>query len=304
MTKMRSFFDKKIWKYRYLYLMILPGFISVFVFNYMPMYGIQIAFRNFSARAGIWNSPWVGLQHFQAFFNSPLALRAFTNTLILGIYTLLWSFPMPIILALLLNELRSNKFRRFMQTVTYFPHFISIVVVVGMMRELLSRNGIVNRVITSFGQEPVMFMLDPAWFRTIFIGSGIWQGVGFASIIYLAALSNADPTLYDVADIDGANRFQKVVHISWQAIKPTTIILLIFSLGGILGNDFQRILLMYHPGNFAVSDVIGTFVFRMGLEGGRFEFATAVGLFMSVISFVLLVIVNAISRKVSETSLW
>ncbi|NLB39558.1 MAG: sugar ABC transporter permease, partial [Clostridiales bacterium] len=273
-------------------------------FHYFPMYGILMAFKNFSPRLGIWNSKWVGLTHFQGFFNNPLSGRLMTNTLLLGIYSLLWSFPAPIILALLFNELRALRYKKLVQTVSYFPYFISVVVVCGMLREMTSREGLFNQITALFGREPKMFLLEPKYFRTIFIASGIWQGVGFGSIIYLAALSGVDPELYDVADIDGAGRFMKMIHISWQAIKPTTIVLLIFNLGGILGTDFQKVLLLYTPDTYSVADVIGTYVYREGLLGGRYESATAIGLFMSAISFVILVLANAISRRLSETSLW
>lgn len=289
---------------RALFLMVLPGFLVVLIFHYFPMYGILMAFKNFSPRLGIWNSKWVGLTHFQGFFNNPLSGRLMTNTLLLGIYSLLWSFPAPIILALLFNELRALRYKKLVQTVSYFPYFISVVVVCGMLREMTSREGLFNQITALFGREPKMFLLEPKYFRTIFIASGIWQGVGFGSIIYLAALSGVDPELYDVADIDGAGRFMKMIHISWQAIKPTTIVLLIFNLGGILGTDFQKVLLLYTPDTYSVADVIGTYVYREGLLGGRYESATAIGLFMSAISFVILVLANAISRRLSETSLW
>lgn len=284
--------------------MTLPGLIVLFIFNYMPMYGILIAFKNYSARKGIWASEWIGFKHFIAFFNNPLSFRLITNTLLLGIYTLLWSFPAPIILALLFNELKHVFFKRVVQTISYFPHFISVIIICGMLKEFASRTGLFNQIRALFGLDPIMFLLEPAYFRTIFISSGIWAGIGFGSILYLAALANADPTLYDVAEIDGAGRFQKVIHISWQAIKPTTIIMLIFSLGGILGSDVQKIILLYSPDTYQVADVIGSYTYREGLMGARFEYGTAVSLFMSVISFLILFAANMISRKVSETSLW
>jgi len=282
-------------KHRTLMLMVLPGFVVVLLFNYLPMYGILMAFKNYSPRKGIWDSAWAGFKHFEGFFNNPLSGRLLMNTLIMGVYSLLWSFPAPIILALLFNELRHYRFKKLVQTVSYFPYFISVVVLAGMLREFTSRE---------FGAQPKMFLLDVRYFRSLFIGSGIWAGVGFGSIIYLAALSGVDPELYDVADIDGAGRFQKVIHISWQAIKPTTIILLIFNLGAILGTDFQKILLLYTPDTYPVADVIGTYVYREGLLGGRYEVSTAIGLFMSIISFIILVLANALSRRLSETSLW
>ncbi|WP_244852514.1 sugar ABC transporter permease [Bacillus sp. J14TS2] len=284
--------------------MVLPGFLTVLIFNYFPMYGILIAFKDFSAAQGIWGSDWVGLKYFKTFFNDPMALRVLKNTLLLGLYSLLWSFPAPIVLALLFNELKSKRFKKFVQTVSYFPHFISIVIVAGLITMYTAREGIFNRIITFFGGEPIMFLLESDWFRTIFITSGIWQGVGFGCIIYLAAMSGIDTTLYDVAEIDGAGRWKKVVHVTWPSIKPTTIILLIFAMGGILGTDFQKVILLYNPQTYEVADVIDSYVYRQGILGAQYSYTTAIGLFMSVISFFILYITNWISRKVSETSLF
>ncbi|MCM2999028.1 putative aldouronate transport system permease protein [Paenibacillus favisporus] len=278
--------------------------ITVLVFSYFPMYGITIAFKDYNASKGIMGSPWVGFKYFTTFFHDPMAFRVLKNTLLLGLYTLLWSFPAPIILALLFNELRNKHFKKFVQTVSYFPHFISVVIVAGMLKDFTARDGLFNQIITYFGGTPIMFLLEPGYFRTIFISSGIWQGVGFGTIIYLAALSGIDPTYYDVAEVDGASRWKKIVHITWPSIKPTTIILLIFALGGILGSDFQKIILLYSPETYSVADVIGSYVYRQGILGARYEYTTAIGLFMSVISFVILYISNWVSRKVSETSLF
>nr|WP_244364422.1 ABC transporter permease subunit [Paenibacillus cellulositrophicus] len=278
--------------------------ITILVFSYFPMYGITIAFKDYNASKGIMGSPWVGFKYFTTFFHDPMAFRVLKNTLLLGLYTLLWSFPAPIILALLFNELRNKHFKKFVQTVSYFPHFISVVIVAGMLKDFTARDGLFNQIITYFGGTPIMFLLEPGYFRTIFISSGIWQGVGFGTIIYLAALSGIDPTYYDVAEVDGASRWKKIVHITWPSIKPTTIILLIFALGGILGSDFQKIILLYSPETYSVADVIGSYVYRQGILGARYEYTTAIGLFMSVISFVILYISNWVSRKVSETSLF
>ncbi len=300
----KSVLLNKLWKERYLLLMVLPGFLIVLVFNYFPMYGVLISFKDYNPVKGILGSDWVGLQHFRDFFNNPMAYRILKNTLLLGVYSLLWSFPAPIILALLFNELKNAFFKKIVQTVSYFPHFISIVVIAGMLKEFCSREGLFNVILNNLGLEKVMFLMDPKYFRTIFISSGIWQTVGFGTIIFLAALSNIDPTMYDAANIDGANRWQRIRHISWPAIKPTTSILLIFSMGGILGSDFQKIILLYSPDTYSVADVIGTYVYREGLQGARFEYTSAIGLFMSAISFVILYCSNAINRKLAETSLW
>ncbi|MFC5464862.1 ABC transporter permease [Lederbergia graminis] len=293
-----------MWAHRYLYLMVLPGFLTVLIFNYFPMYGILIAFKDFSAVQGIWDSEWVGLKYFNTFFNDPMALRVLKNTLLLGLYSLLWAFPAPIILALLFNELRNKTFKRIVQTVSYMPHFISVVIVAGLITMYTAREGLINKITGLFGIEPILFLLESDWFRTIFISSGIWQGVGFGCIIYLAAMSGIDTTLYDVADIDGAGRWKKVVHITWPSIRPTTIILLIFAMGGILGTDFQKVILLYNPQTYEVADVIGSYVYRQGILGAQYAYTTAVGLFMSVVSFIILYITNWVSRKVSETSLF
>lgn len=295
---------QRIWYQKSLILMTVPGLLIVLVFSYIPMYGILIAFKDYSPRAGILFSPWAGLKHFELFFKNPFAPDLLKNTLILGVYSLLWSFPAPIILALLFNELRGSKFKKTAQTVSYFPYFISGVIVCGMIKEFCSRNGMFNQITALFGMEPVSFLLKPEYFRTIYIASGIWQGVGFGCIIYLAALSNVDSELLDAADIDGANRFQKIRYINWPAILPTTTILLIFAISGIMGNDFTKIMLLYCPQTYKVADVIGTYTYREGIQGQNFEYAAAIGLFMSVIGLVLISAANWISRKVSENSLW
>ncbi|MBB6674535.1 sugar ABC transporter permease [Cohnella nanjingensis] len=284
--------------------MVLPGFLIVLVFSYFPMYGIQIAFKKYSAVRGIWGSEWVGLKYFIMFYKDPTALRVLKNTLLLGIYSLLWGFPAPIILALLFNEIKNSVFKKVVQTISYLPHFISTVIIIGIVRTFTEREGLFNKIVSLFGADPIVFLSEPSWFRTLFISTNIWQGIGFGTILYLAALSGVDPTLYDVANIDGASRWRKVLNINWPHIKSTTIILLIFSVSGILGTDFQKVLLLYSPDTYEVADVLGTFLYREGIIGARFEYTTAIGLFQSVVAFILLVGANLISRKVSETSLW
>lgn len=284
--------------------MALPGFLIVFIFNYIPIYGILIAFKNYNVVKGVMGSPWVGLKYFKMFLSNPMAFRLLKNTFLLGLYSLLWGFPAPIILALLINEIRNTIFKRFVQTISYIPHFISIVVIVGMLSEFTAVDGIFNKIITLFGGHPFPMMSHSELFRTLFIGSGIWQSVGWGTIIYLAAITGVDPTLYDVADIDGANRWHKMLNITWPAIRPTTTILLILSLGGIMGADYQKVMLMYNSNVMDVADVIGTYVYREGIVGARFEYTTAIGLFLSVICFVFVYCGNLISKKVSENSLW
>ncbi|RXZ80053.1 sugar ABC transporter permease [Paenibacillaceae bacterium] len=297
-------FTSQFWKQRYLFLMVLPGFLIVLVFSYFPMYGIQIAFKKYSAAQGIWGSEWVGFKYFVLFFKDPTALRVLKNTFLLGFYSLLWGFPAPIILALLFNELKHSVFKKVVQTISYLPHFISTVIIVGIIRTFTEREGLFNKAVSLFGLDPIVFLSEPSWFRTIFISTNIWQGIGFGTILYLAALSSVDPTLYDVANIDGASRWRKVWNINWPHIKPTTIILFILSISGILGTDFQKVLLLYNPDTYEVADVIGTYLYREGIMGSRFEYTTAIGLFQSLVAFILLVAANKLSRKVSETSIW
>lgn len=284
--------------------MVLPGVILVFIFSYIPMYGILMAFQKYNPAVGIMGSEWVGLKYFKMFFENPFAWRLIKNTLLLGLYYLFWSFPFPIILALLLDQLPSQRFKKVVQTVSYFPYFISMVVVVGILKEFFSVDGVVNEIRVMFGASEIPFMTESEYFRSLYIGSGVWQGIGWGSIIYLAALSNVDPQLHEAALIDGANRWQRVRYISWPAIVPTTTIMLIFAVSGILGNDFQKILLMYNESTYEVADVINTYVYREGIAGGRFEYTTAIGLMMNIVSFVLLFVTNKISRTVSENSLW
>lgn len=302
-NKMAGFLKDCV-KQRNLILIGLPGLIIVFVFSYIPIYGVLIAFQKYNPVLGIWGSEWVGLKYFKMFFESEYTWRLVKNTFLLGIYSLLWSFPVPIILALLLDQLAFPRFKKFVQSVSYFPHFLSTVVIIGIVREFSGISGVFNSIRDAFGLEAIAFLTEADWFRTLFIGSGIWQGAGWGTIIYLAALSNVDPQLQEAATIDGANRWQRVVHISWPALVPTTTILLIFSVGGILGNDFQKVLLMYNEATYSVSDVIGTYVYREGIQGGRFEYTTAIGLLMSLVSCVMLVIANRISRALNNNSLW
>lgn len=291
-------------KQKYLLLMTLPGFLVVLLFKYFPIYGILIAFKDYDVAAGIWNSPWVGLKHFFSFFNNPLSLRIIKNTVLLGLYSLLWSFPAPIILALLMHELKIRWFKRWVQTITYFPHFLSVVIIVGFIKEFTAMDGLFNQITSWFGMESVPMLSQPDYFRTLFISSGIWQGIGWGTIIYLAALSGVDEVLYEAATIDGANRWKRMIHITWPAILPATTILLILSLGSIVGSDFQKILLMYNPNIYETADVIDTFVYRQGILGAQYEYSTAVGLMLSIVALIFVVTGNRISRKVSETSLW
>lgn len=300
---MKSFMTQ-CYRQRNLLLMVLPGLLVVIVFKYLPIYGILISFKNYDVAAGIFNSPWVGLKHFYSFFNNPLSPRLIKNTFLLGIYTLIWSFPAPLILALLLNEVKNKFFKRSVQSIIYFPHFLSVVIIVGFIKEFTALDGLFNQIISWFGAEPFPMLAKSEFFRTLFIGSGIWQGIGWGTIIYLAALSGVDEALHEAATIDGANRWQRLWNITWPAIIPATTILFILSLGSVVGTDFQKILLMYNPNIYDTADVIDTYVYRQGILGAQYEYSTAVGLMLSVIAFIFVAGGNWISKKVSETSLW
>ena len=294
---------KMIKKEGALYVMIIPAVVLIFLFNYIPMYGVLMAFQNHIPAKGITGSEWVGLKHFVSFFRDPFCGRIFKNTILLGAYSLLWGFPAPILLALLLNELRESKFKRIVQTVSYMPFFISTVIIIGLMNEIFSLSGILNQLISSLGGTAVSFMERPEWFRTLYIGSGIWSSVGYSSIIYLAAISGVNPELYESAILDGANRLQQARYITIPSIMPTVSIMFIMNAGSILSNDLQKILLMYSPATYETADVINTYVYRKGLLGGQYSYSAAVGLFMSLISFILLWITNTISRKMGSESL-
>jgi len=287
-----------------LYLMVLPVVAYYVIFDYGPMYGLQIAFKDYSPGTGIWGSPWTGFDHFIEFFNSYYFWRLIRNTVLISLYDLIFGFPAPIILALLLNELRQQLFKRVVQTISYLPHFISVVVVVGMLVDFLARDGVVNQLLSFFGVEPRSYLSEPGWFRFLYISSGIWQHIGWGSIIYLAALSNIDPTLYEAARVDGANRWRQALHITIPGIMPTVIILLILRMGSMMSVGSEKILLMYNPLTYETADVISTFVYRKGILEASYSYTTAVGLFNAVIAFSLLIISNSISKRVSETKLW
>jgi putative aldouronate transport system permease protein len=288
-----------------LYLFLLPTVLFFLIFAYGPMFGLQIAFRDFNGAKGIWGSPWVGLKHFQNFFSSYYFWPLIRNTLAISIYSLLAGFPLPILLALMLNEVKNSKVKRTIQTVTYMPHFISTVVMVGMLMAFLSpSSGIINHFITLFGGDPINFIGEAKWFRHIYVLSGVWQGMGWGSIIYLAALSNVDPQLHESAVIDGASRMQCVWHINIPTILPTIVTMLILNAGSVLGVGFEKIFLMQNDLNREVSEVISTYVYQRGLIKAEYSFSTAVGLFNSVVNFLILVLVNYLSKKLSDTSLF
>lgn len=288
-----------------LYVLIAPVLIYFIVFHYMPMYGVQIAFKDFIATKGIGGSPWVGFKHFERFFDSYFFWRLLKNTLGISLYELAVGFPIPIVLALMINEVRHGKYKKFVQTVTYAPHFLSTVVLVGIVIMFLSpTSGIVNTIIKAFGGEPIFFMTEPEWFKTIYVLSGVWQQMGWSSIIYLAALAGIDPGLHEAAKVDGATRLQRIWHINLPGIMPTVVILLILNIGSLMGVGFEKVFLMQNSLNNESSDVISTYVYRSGLLGAQYSFAAAVGLFNSVVNFILLLTVNRIARAVNQASLW
>ena len=285
--------------------MLLPVVVFYIVFSYIPMYGILIAFQNYNPVDGMFAmNNWVGLKYFKQFLSNPYLFRLIRNTLLLGIYTLLWSFPAPIIFALLMDQLTSAKFKKAVQSISYMPYFISTVVIVGLVKSFCSVDGVINVIREAFGGQAISFMTDPKYFRTIFIASNIWQGLGWGAIVYLAALSAVDPQLHEAATLDGANRWQRIRYVSWPAIIPTTTIMLILESGKIISSDFTKVLLLYNESTYETADIIGTYVYREGILGGKFEYTTAIGLLTSLLSFVMLLIANFLSKKISDNSLW
>jgi len=295
---------KNLARDKFLWLLVLPGIMWYLLFTYAPMYGLIISFKNFSAFKGIIRSPWVGFLWFEQFFASQFFWRLIRNTLLLNVYNIIFSFPAPIILALMMNEIQSKWYKKTSQTLSYLPHFVSTVVIVGMVVNFTTPGGIVNKVIEILGGQNLNFMIKPEWFRTLYVGSGIWQSTGWGSIIYLAALSGIDQELYEAAIVDGANKIKQLWYISLPCILPTIIIMLILSLGHILSIGYEKIILMYNSSTYETADVINTYVFRRGIASGEYSFGTAVGLFQSVINFLFVVGANKLSRKVSSVSLW
>lgn len=290
-----------------LYLMVLPVVIFYILFCYKPMVGIIIAFKDYKPNLGIWGSPWTsqhGLYHFISFFDSIFFARVCINTIMISLYSLVFGFPAPIILALLMNELRSQKFKRVVQTITYFPHFVSTVVICGMVRQFCLSDGLFNEIGSWFGAQPQSLLQVPEYFRTIYTATGIGQGVGWSSIIYLAAIAGVDMGLHEAAALDGAGRFRRIWHITLPSIKPTIVILLIMQIGGMMSVGYEKIILLYNESIYETADVISTFVYRRGLLEFNWSFSTAVNLFNSVLNFILVFTANAISRKVTETSLF
>ena len=289
---------------RYLLVIFAVPFLYFLFFHYLPMFGVAIAFKKFSVIKGFVRSPWVGFFYFMKFFEDPYFWRVVRNTILLNVYSLFWAFPAPVVLALLLNELRSQGLKRLTQTVTYLPHFISTVVVCGMVVNFFASDGIINGITGLFGFKSVPFMTRPEWFRTIYIGSGIWQQAGWGSIIYMSALSAINPELYEAAIADGAGRWRQAVSISLPGIAPTIVIMFILRCGDIMDVGFEKVFLLYNGSTYETADVISTYVYRVGLIGADFSYGTAVNLFKSVIALLFIYSANTLSRKIGETSLW
>ena len=295
----------KDFKYnRLLYLMVAPMVIYLLIFNYYPMYGAVIAFKTYIPTKGILGSPWVGIKYFKDFFSSFYFWRLLKNTFLISFWSLIFGFSAPIILALMLNEIRNKTFKRVNQTISYLPYFVSMVVICGLVRDFTSEDGAIGLFAKWLGAPTGNLLSKPSYFYAIYVGSGIWQTIGWGSIIYLAAISNIDMQLYDAAYMDGAGRFRQILHVTIPSIMPTITILLILNVGNIMNVGFEKIILLYNPGIYSTADVISSFTYRKGLLENNYSYATAVGLFNSAINFILLITANSISRRVSETSLW
>lgn len=293
---------KKSWQ---LYVLLFPTVLYLLIFNYAPMAGIQIAFRDYKFSQGIWGSAWVGLKYFKTFFESVQFTALMSNTVKISVYSLIFSFPFPIILALLLNESRSIRLKKVVQTLTYAPYFISVVVLVSMLSMFLSPStGIINKVIEFFGGTPYDFMGSKSAFRSVYIISGIWQGIGWNSIIFIAALAGIDLQLHEAAQIDGANRLQRIWHINLPGILPTAMIVFIMNCGSIMSVGYEKVYLMQNSMNLSVSEVISTYVYKMGIQKAQYSYTTAIGLFNSLINLIILLVVNNVSKKVSDVSLF
>lgn len=286
------------------YTLLIPALTYFFIFKYVPMYGVQIAFRDYIANLGFWGSPWVGFEHFERFFDSYYFWRLIKNTLILSLYELLM-FPLPIIFALMLHELSFGKFKKWSQTLTYAPHFISVVVIVGMIIAFLDPiTGLANHIIEFFGGSSIDFLTSPGWFRHIFVWSGQWQNLGWGTIIYLAALAGVNPELLEAAKVDGASRMQRIWHINIPAILPTIVVLFVLNMGTFMEIGFEKVLLLQNNLNSETSDIIATFVYETGILEGQYSFSAAIGLFESIINIIVLVGANYVAKKITNESLW
>ncbi|MDR0669304.1 MAG: ABC transporter permease subunit [Treponema sp.] len=290
---------------KWLLVMSLCGLVMIVLFKYLPMGGIIMAFQNYSLFLGFSGSKWIGLSNFIRFFTDPYFFRILGNTFLLGLFDILWSFPAPILLALMLNEVTAKRFKKITQTITYLPYFISVVIITGLMRSIFgNEGGVINTAIAALGGDMIAFFNEPGWFRPLYIGSGIWQNVGYSSILYLAAITGIDPQLYEAAKIDGANRISCIFRITLPCMIPTIAVLFTLRIGSVLNVGFEKILLMYSPAIYRVADVISTYVYRMGMINQDYGYAAAVGLFNSVVAVLFLLFGNWISGRLFDESLW
>lgn len=289
-----------------LYVLLLPALIILILFSYYPIYGLLIAFKDFKARDGILRSPWATplFRYFNEFFSTSIATTAIKNTVVISVLSLIIGFPVPIIFALLLNQVQNKRVGRVIQTISYAPYFLSTVIIISIISMMFSTSGIVNTFLKNNGKQVIYFTSLPEWFRPLYIGSSVWQSMGFNAIIYIAALTGISPDLYEAAIVDGATRFQRVLHIDIPLIMPTVILMLILSVGNLLNVGYEKAFLMQNTMNTTVSELISTYVYKVGLQNAQYSFATAVGLFNSVVNFILLVIVNFFSKKFSDTSVF
>lgn len=301
-------FSKKLWRdwrqNRTLYLLVLPVILFYILFAYKPMYGALIAFKDYTPALGFADSPWIGFDNFKRFFNGIYFGRLMKNTILLSLYNLVFGFPAPIILALLLNEVRNQKFKRLTQTITYLPHFISMIVVAGMITNFCMTTGVINDIIVFFGGEATPLLQNPKYYRTIYVASSIWQQVGWGSIIYLSALAGVDSQLYEAAAIDGAGKWKQMLHVTLPGIAPTIVIMLIMKIGQLMSMGHEKTILLYNPSTYETADIIASYVYRVGLIDQDWSYSTAIGLFNSVINLVLIILANRVSKNLTETSLW
>lgn len=289
---------------KYLYILLIPCLLFYIFFAFKPLYGLQIAFKDYSLFKGIEASPWVGFDNFRTFFESPYVFRLIKNTLLINVYGLVFGFPVPIILALIFNEVKNEKFKRTAQTISYLPHFVSTVIVAGLVVNFLAPSGMINNIIALFGGERTYFLTQPQYFRGIFTGMNVWKESGFGAVIYISALASIDPQLYEAAVVDGANRWKQTLHVTLPGILPTITIMLILRIGRMLSVGFESVLLLQQPATYETSDVISTYVYRLALTKGIYDVATAVDLINAIVALALVFAANKFAKKFSETSLW
>lgn len=289
---------------KWLYFLVMPGILYLLIFNYIPMFGIVIAFKDFNFVKGIWGSSWIGFDNFERLFRSKDFYIVLKNSILLSFYRLIWGFPFPILVALLLNEIKNMTFKKVTQTVMYLPHFISWVVVSGMIINFLAPSGAINYIVQMLGGKSVSFLQKPEYFRSIVVAAGIWKEVGWGTIVYLAAMAGIDQEMYEAAYIDGANRIQRILYITLPSILPTIFVLLILNMGNVLRNGFEQIFLLYNPMVYSVADVFETYTYRIGLQSGRYSYSAAVGIFQSVVGLILITVTNKIAKRMGQSTLY